>query len=83
VEVLSGGAGQPPAAPNELAHFPCRALFSLMPDGRQSITHESAVYFPLSYHKHILPWLEAAIVGLEAPRLRETLHHYVEVLRTL
>lgn len=68
---------------HEQVSFPKRALVYLTPDGRTSITHDGAVYFSLSYRDHILPWLDESLVMIEAPRLKETLYQYLDVLRTL
>lgn len=64
------------------AEYPHQALVYLTPDGRESWTHDGAIYFQLSYREHIASWLGKALIQVEPPRLRETLAQYIDVLKT-
>ncbi len=60
-----------------------RALIYLTPDGRESETHRGAKYYRLSYCHDIVKWLEASLAKVGAPRVRETIAQYLEVVKTL
>jgi hypothetical protein len=60
-----------------------KALVFLTPDGRASLTPGEARYYRLSYREDIRTWLEGAMPMVLAPRVRETVSQYMEVLNTL
>lgn len=60
-----------------------KALIYLTPNGHESETHGGAKVYPMSYHKDIAQWLEASVGRVEAPRVRQTIVQYLEVIRTL
>lgn len=60
-----------------------RALVYLTLDGRKSLTAGNNPYFCLSYGEDIAGWLQAALSGVKAIRVREVLGQYLEVVRTL
>jgi hypothetical protein len=60
-----------------------KALVFLTPDGRASVTHREARYYRLSYREDIQTWLESAMPMILAPRVREMVSQYMEVVNTL
>jgi hypothetical protein len=60
-----------------------KALIYLTPDGRESQTHEGAIYYRLSYRRDVVEWLESAMAGVEAARVREAVLQYIEIVRNL
>jgi hypothetical protein len=60
-----------------------KALMFLTRDGRESLTHGEAKYYRLSYCEDIGPWLERAMPMVQAPRVREMMSQYLEVVNAL
>lgn len=60
-----------------------KALIYLTPDGRESETHGGAKYYPLSYRKDVVEWLESVVAGVGAGRVREAIIQYIEIARNL
>jgi hypothetical protein len=60
-----------------------KALMYLTPNGRKSETHGGAKVYPISYHKDIAQWLEASVGRIEAPRVRQSIVQYLQVVKTL
>lgn len=59
-------------------------LIFLTVDGRQPDSiKQPGICICISYRHHIIRWLEKALPGLEAPRLRLALEQYLEVVRAL
>jgi hypothetical protein len=59
------------------------ALIFLTPRGRASKDDGEADYSKLSYHEDIVPWLEDSLLHVRAPRFRDTLEQYLEIVRTI
>jgi hypothetical protein len=60
-----------------------KALVFLTPDGRAALTSGGSEYYRLSYREDIRQWLERAMPMIQAPRVRETVAQYLEVVTTL
>jgi hypothetical protein len=60
-----------------------QALAYLTPEGRASWTNAGHLYYRLSYREDIKTWLEACLPEVKAPRVRETLAQYLEIVRAL
>jgi len=60
-----------------------QALIYLTPKGVQSHTGAGCHYFTLSYHDDIRAWLNASLLGVKAPRVREIIAQYVEIVEAL
>lgn len=57
-----------------------QVLIYLTPRGVESHTGAGCPYFPLSYRDNLKAWLEASLAEVRAPRVRETLVQYLEVI---
>ena len=64
-------------------HYAHRALVYLTPSGRESDSSADCRYFKLSYHDDIYAWLDSALADVQAPRIRETVAQYMEVIASL
>jgi hypothetical protein len=63
--------------------FANQALFYLTPGGDKPHTSADSHCFTLSYHDDISAWLDACLVHVKAPRVRETIVQYLEIIKTL
>jgi hypothetical protein len=59
-----------------------KALVFLTPDGHAART-SAGEYYRLSYREDIRQWLERVMPMIQAPRVRETVAQYLEVVTTL
>ena len=60
-----------------------RVLIYLTPDGRRASTASNEDYFCLSYAKDIVAWLRSALPNVEAPRVRDALIQYLDLVGSL
>lgn len=60
-----------------------RVLIFLTPDGRRASTTSNEDYFRLSYAKDIVAWLRSALPNVEAPRVRDAVIQYVDLIESL
>jgi hypothetical protein len=60
-----------------------RALIYLTPTGRGSTSNGHREYYPMSYHRDIAAWLRCALDGIEAPRVKEVLIQYLQIIQKL
>ena len=63
--------------------FANQALFYLTPGGDEPHTGAGSRCFTLSYHDDISAWLDACLVHVKAPRVRETIVQYLEIIKNL
>ncbi len=63
--------------------YPNRALIYLTPTGRESTSNASSEYYSLSYHRDIAAWLHCALDGIKAPRVKEVLVQYLQIIQKL
>jgi len=63
--------------------YPAQALVYLTPDGGRAWTAKDAHYLQLSYEKDITGWLTGCLAEVQAPRVRETLAQYIELIHKL
>jgi hypothetical protein len=60
-----------------------RVLIYLTPDGRQPTTARSSGYYCFSYSKDVAGWLQSALENVEAPRVRDAVIQYLNLVRSL
>jgi hypothetical protein len=60
-----------------------RVLIYLTPDGRRATTAAGEDYFRLSYAKDIVEWLGSTLPNVKAPRVREAVTQYRDLIRGL
>jgi len=60
-----------------------QALIYLTPEGVRSQTGAGCHYFTLSYHRDISAWLKTSFLGVKAPRVREIIAQYLEIIEAL
>jgi hypothetical protein len=60
-----------------------RVLIYLTPDGRAATTASRQGYFRFSYAKDVVAWLQSALLNVEAPRVRDAVSQYLDLIRTL
>jgi hypothetical protein len=60
-----------------------RALIYLTPDGRRAGTASNEGYFRLSYAKDVVAWLRSALPNVEAPRVRDAVIQYLDLIESL
>lgn len=63
--------------------YPQQALLFLTPHGHRAYSNGDFGYQRLSYRDHLVPWLEASLTGVEAPRLHIVLTQYLDLIRSL
>ncbi|MFB0515789.1 MAG: PD-(D/E)XK nuclease family protein, partial [Candidatus Neomarinimicrobiota bacterium] len=63
--------------------YSSQALVYLTPTGELSETADPTTYFTASYHGQIAGMLKAALPGISAPHLRETVLQYLEVIQKI
>jgi hypothetical protein len=63
--------------------FANQALFYLTPGGDKPHTSADSHCFTLSYHDDISAWLDACLVHVKAPRVKETISQYLEIIKNL
>ena len=64
-------------------HYVHRALYYLTPTGRESDSSAGCRYFKLSYHHDIYEWLDSALASVRAPRVKEAVAQYTEIIAAL
>jgi len=64
-------------------YFKNRILIYLTPNGSESFTAHEYSYYKLSYYEDITNWLKQALVEIQAPRIREAILQYIEIITTL
>lgn len=62
--------------------YPQQALLFLTPHGHRAYSNGDFGYQRLSYCDDLVPWLEACLTGVEAPRLHTLLTQYLDLIRT-
>ena len=60
-----------------------RVLIYLTPDGRRATTAAGEDYFCLSYAEDVVAWLQSALPNVKAPRVREAVTQYRDLIRVL
>lgn len=60
-----------------------RVLIYLTPRGWRATTASSEDYFRLSYAEDVVAWLESALPNVKAPRVREAVTQYRDLIRDL
>jgi hypothetical protein len=60
-----------------------RVLIYLTPDGRRATTARNDDYFCLSYARDVVAWLRSALPNVEAPRVRDAVNQYLDLLGSL
>lgn len=60
-----------------------RVLILLTPDGRRASTASNEDYFRLSYAKDVVTWLRSALPNVEAPRVRDAVIQYLDLIEGL
>ena len=60
-----------------------RVLIYLTPDGRRASTASNEDYFCLSYARDVVAWLRSALPNVEAPRVRDAVIQYLDLLGIL
>ncbi len=68
---------------SQKTHYKQQALIYLTPEGNKSDNAGDHLYFRMSYHEHIYYWLDCARVNIEAPRIREIVRQYMEIIEQL
>jgi hypothetical protein len=63
--------------------YTAQALIFLTPSGRSAVNAEQAKYFRLSYREDVYEWLQATLPLVAAPRVRETIAQYLEIVEDL
>jgi hypothetical protein len=63
--------------------YEAQALLFLTPQGWSAKSAERVPYFQLSYREDICIWLQDALVEVAAPRVRDVLSQYLEVIEQL
>ncbi|MCB0000438.1 MAG: PD-(D/E)XK nuclease family protein, partial [Anaerolineales bacterium] len=63
--------------------YPVQALIYLTPTGSRSNTSSKYRYYPLSYNKDIVQWLDQTLDHIEATQVRETVFQYQQLVKTL
>lgn len=63
--------------------FVHKALIYLTLDGRESHTASGCKYYRMSYKEDILRWLENTVGKIRAPKIKEIVIQYIEVIKTL
>lgn len=63
--------------------YPQQALIYLTLGGQRANSHKGADYFRLSYREDVVKWLESALVGVAAARVKETIRQYLDLIRAL
>jgi len=60
-----------------------QALFYLTLSGKRATSHQGALYHRLSYYEDVAAWLEGSLGRVAAPRVRETITQYLDLIQTL
>lgn len=63
--------------------YPHQLLIYLTPDGRESVSAHGIEYCRMSYRQDMAAWLRLALPGVRAPRIRETILQYIEILENI
>jgi hypothetical protein len=64
-------------------YFNSRILIYLTPRGVESSSAHGRKYYPLSYHEDIKSWLEKSYGEIQAPRVKDAILQYLQVLKNL
>ena len=64
-------------------HFSSRILIYLTPRGDEAASANGCEYYPLSYHEDIKSWLEKSYGEIQAPRVKDAILQYLQVLKNL
>jgi hypothetical protein len=64
-------------------NFNSRILIYLTPRGDEAASANGCEYYPLSYHEDIKSWLEKSYGEIQAPRVKDAILQYLQVLKNL
>ena len=64
-------------------YFKSRILIYLTPRGDEASSAHGRKYYPLSYHEDIKSWLEKSYGEIQAPRVKDAILQYLQVLKNL
>jgi hypothetical protein len=64
-------------------YFNSPILIYLTPRGDKSSSAHGRKYYPLSYHEDIKSWLEKSYGEIQAPRVKDAISQYLQVLKNL
>lgn len=63
--------------------YPDQTLIYLTPSGSRSSTNADCPYFPMSYKQDISSWLKTSLPDVRAPRIKEIILQYLEIVESL